>query len=129
MKKNILVVDDEPDILKTVAIALELLGYEVRTAATGMEAIDKIRLRPPDLVIIDMVLPGMSGKDAARWIKDREEYKHIPVILITALAQKYEKEALEEKEVACYLIKPFDLDQLGAKVQELLSIPLSNTQQ
>ena len=127
-KPTLLVVDDEPDIVKTVVIALELLGYEVNTAVTGTDAIDKIRLRPPDLLIIDMVIPRMSGKDVARWIKDQEEYKHIPIILITALAQKYKKEAFEEKEVECYLIKLFDLNQLGVKVQELLNISLSNPQ-
>jgi DNA-binding response OmpR family regulator len=120
MKKNILVVDDEPDIAKTVALSLELAGYEVDTATTGTEAIDKIRLRPPDLVIMDMVIPGMSGKDLARWIKKCDEYKHIPVILITALAQKLEKEAFEGNEVDGTLIKPFDLGQLEAKVKELL---------
>ena len=128
MKKNILVVDDEPDIVKTVAISLDLLGYEVNSAATGLEAIDKIRLCRPDLVIIDMVIPGMSGKDVTRWIKNRQEYRHIPVILITALAQKYETEAFEEKEVDGYFIKPFDPDQLGAKVKELLDTPILNTE-
>lgn len=120
MSKNILIVDDEPDIVKTLALALELDGYKVNTAATGIEALDKIRLFLPDLVIVDMVLPGLSGKDVARWIKNNKDYKHISVILITALAQKREKEALEKEEIDCCLIKPFDLEQLEEKVKELI---------
>lgn len=124
MGKKVLVVDDEPDIVKTVAIALELDGYNVATCASGNEALEIIRKFSPDLVIIDMVLPGMNGKDVARWIKGRKEYKHIPVILITALAQKSEEEALKEKEIDFYLIKPFDLNKLEAKVREFLKEPL-----
>ncbi len=126
MNKDILIVDDEPDIVKTVAIALELDGYRVSTAATGAEAMDKIRFHPPDLVIIDMVLPGMTGRDVARWIKNNEEYKNMPIILITALAQQNEKEALQEERINCYLIKPFALDQLETKIEELLDTPLPN---
>jgi len=120
VSKKILVVDDEPDIVKTVAIALELNGYHVRASNSGSEALGIIRDYSPDLVIIDMVLPGLSGKDVARWIKTSEAHKHIPVILITALAQKKEEEALKEKEIDYYLIKPFDLDLLEAKVKEFL---------
>jgi DNA-binding response OmpR family regulator len=123
MKKKILVVDDESDIVKTTAIALELDGYAVYTAATGVEAIATIRRCSPDLVIIDMILPEMSGKDVVRWIKRSPEYQHVPVILITALAQKSEKEALEEENIDSYLIKPFDLGHLERKVKELLRAP------
>lgn len=128
MSKKILVVDDEPDIAQTVALALELSGYEVRTSNSGSEALAIIRDYSPDLVIIDMVLPGMSGKDVARWIKGREKYKHIPVILITALAQKNEEDSFKEKEIDYYLIKPFDLDHLEAKVREFLDRALSPDQ-
>lgn len=120
MSKNILIIDDEPDIVKTVALALELDGYKVNTAATGTEAMDKIRLYLPDLVIVDMVLPGISGKDIARLIKNNKTYKHISVILITALAQEREKEAIENERIDCCLIKPFDLEQLEEKVKELI---------
>lgn len=119
-------VDDEPDIAKTVAIALELSGYDVRTSASGTEALSLVRDYSPDLVIIDMVLPGLSGKDVARRIKASDKYKHIPVVLITALAQKSEEESFKEKEIDYYLIKPFDLNLLEAKVKEFLGGDLAS---
>ena len=125
MNKNILVVDDEADIVKTVAMALELDGYKVTTAMSGTEAMEEIRVHRPDLVIIDMVLPGISGKDIAHWIKNSEGYKDIPIILITALAQQNERESFKKEEIDHCLIKPFALDQLEAKVKELLDEPLA----
>jgi CheY-like chemotaxis protein len=126
MSKHILVVDDEPDIVTTVAMALELEGYKVRTAANGSEAMEQIRSFAPDLVIIDMVLPEISGQEVARWMKESPEYRHIPVILITALAQKSEKEAFSKDAIDCCLIKPFDLKQLEKKVKDLLSGKVSS---
>jgi DNA-binding response OmpR family regulator len=73
-----------------------------------------------------MVLPGMSGKDIARWIKNNEKYKNIPIVFITALAQQNERETFKEEKLGYYLIKPFALDQLEAKVEELLGTPLSD---
>ncbi len=120
MSKKILVVDDEPDIVKTLSVALELDGYTVCTALSGAEAIEKVRSQSPDLAIIDMVLPGMTGAQVAHWIKNSREHRHIPVILITALAQQSEQKQLEEEQIECRLIKPFDLEQLEGMVAELL---------
>lgn len=117
---RILLVDDEPDIIKTTAIALTGEGYEVITAASAEEALDKVRQDNPQLLIIDVMLPKMSGWEAARRLKSDAKYGHIPVILITALAQKCEEELLDKAAADFYLKKPFDLDQLSNKIKELL---------
>ncbi|MDD5730367.1 MAG: response regulator [Candidatus Omnitrophica bacterium] len=122
MKRKVLVVDDEPDIARTIAMALELEGHEVSLAGSGQEALNKIKGGPPDLLILDMFLPEMNGKEIVRWIKSREEYKDIPIILITALAQKSEKEQFTGEQIDYCMIKPFDLGLLEQKVRELLRI-------
>jgi OmpR family response regulator RpaB len=121
-KKKILVVDDEPGILKVTSIRLEKLGYNVLTAVDGKEALDTIRSENPDLVLLDLVMPFMNGAEVCEQIKNDEKLKHIPIILFTAsgsgamTAEKIKKIGADD-----YIVKPFEPEELAGKVEEILA--------
>lgn len=117
---KILLVDDEPDIVKTTKMGLELCGYAVVTASDGQEAIDAVYREKPDLLVIDMMLPKFNADQVIRVLKNDEQYKNIPIILITALSQKNEEESIRKLNVDCCMIKPFDLNELCVKIKTLL---------
>lgn len=117
---KILLVDDEPDIIKTTKMGLELCGYAVVTAADGQEAIDAVYREKPNLLIIDMMLPKFNADQVIRMLKNDEQYKNIPIILITALSQKNEEESIQKLNINCRMIKPFDLNELRTKIKVLL---------
>ena len=118
--KRILIVDDEPDLLETIQINLEMEGYETLVAYDGFRGLDRARNENPDLIILDVMLPGMNGYKVCRLLKFDEKYKHIPIIMLTAEAQ--EKDRLTGKETGAdfYMTKPFAADKLLAKVKEYL---------
>jgi len=120
-QKRILVVDDEEDIVKTIKISLEIEGYEVIEALDGNEALDKARSENPDLIILDIMLPIIDGYEVARKLKYDDKYKHIPILMLTALTQKREQEMGLEAGADFYMTKPFDQDALNNKIKELLS--------
>src|SRR4030043_438935 len=111
MQKKILVVDDEPDLLKVILLRLKKTGYEVYSGVDGREVLDMARQITPDLIILDVYLPVINGDDVARILKKDDELKHIPVILISASTR-----ALDEKAWGCgadaYLTKPFEPEKL-----------------
>src|SRR5687768_3774929 len=84
MAAQVLVVDDEPDISALVAYHLARESYRVRTAANGLEALQAIASEPPDLIVLDLMLPGMSGLELLAEIRKRPELEHVAVILLTA---------------------------------------------
>lgn len=118
--EKILIVDDEPDIIRTTSLSLRYEGFRVITAADGQEALEKVAAEAPDLVILDIMLSRMNGDEVARALKKDEKYKRIPVILITALARKYDEDALNKIGADFYMKKPFDMDQLCNKIKEFL---------
>jgi two-component system alkaline phosphatase synthesis response regulator PhoP len=119
-KKRILIVDDEPDLLETIQINLELEGYECLVAYDGFRGYERAQKEKPDLIILDVMLPGMNGYKVCRLLKFDEKFKHIPIIMLTAEAQ--EKDRLTGKETGAdlYMTKPFSADKLLAKVKEYL---------
>ncbi len=86
MNAKVLLVDDEPDVRKTYRDILEAEGYEVTEAASGDEAIKKINGYRPDLILLDIRMPGKNGIEMARELGNREDTKGIPIVIITALA-------------------------------------------
>ena len=119
MSKKILIVDDEPDLLEMVQINLEMEGYECMVAYDGFRALDRVRKEKPDLIILDVMLPGMNGYKVCRLLKFDEKYKQIPIIMLTAEAQRADRLLGEETGADYYMTKPFDADKLLAKVKEL----------
>ena len=115
---KILVVEDNADLL---AILRDVLGmdHEVRTARRGEDAIDAAREDPPELVIMDLQLPGMSGIEAGRWIK--RELGEVPVLALTALAQNGDAEAVLRSGCCdAYMPKPASLEDIRRRVAGLL---------
>ena len=119
-KKRILIVDDEPDLVETIQVSLELEDYECLLAYDGFRGFERAQKEKPDLIILDVMLPGMNGYKVCRLLKFDEKFKHIPIIMLTAEAQ--EKDRLTGKETGAdfYMTKPFSADKLLAKVKEYL---------
>ncbi|MDQ5825095.1 MAG: response regulator [Chloroflexota bacterium] len=112
----ILVIDDEPEILTTVATILEFEGYEVEQAANGAEGLDCIERNRPSLVLLDMRMPVLNGWDFARILK--EKGVEIPVVVMTA-AQDARRWA-QEVGASGYIAKPFDVEDLLTTVGSLV---------
>ncbi len=120
-KKKIMVVDDEMYLANMIRMRLEANDYEVEIAKDGKEALEKIRKgKPPDLVILDLMMPKLDGYQVCRMMKFDVKYKHIPIIMLTARTQEKDKSMGLEVGADAYLTKPFDPQQLLEKVAELL---------
>jgi DNA-binding response OmpR family regulator len=117
MAKRILVVDDEPDIRRLVAEALEATGYDVRTAANGEEAIRAASLYIPDLVLLDIMMPGMDGFTVYERLRARPVDLKSPIIFLTARREINDKLLGFEKGAADYITKPFHIKELLARVK------------
>ena len=123
MKKRILLVDDEADLVKVVKFRLESKGYEVLSAFDGQEGLAKARKEKPDLIILDLMLPKMEGYKVCRMLKFDEKYKNIPIIMFTARAQDFDKKVGYEVGADEYVTKPFDQEVLLGKIKDLLEKP------
>ena len=118
--KKILIVDDEPDILKAVTFRVKKLEYEVVTATNGQEALDLIQKEEPDLILLDIELPVMNGYEVCQRVKTNEKLKHIPIIFLTASSASKIAEKVKEFNADDYLIKPFDSEELLKKIKNFI---------
>ncbi|HEX6071173.1 MAG TPA: response regulator, partial [Longimicrobiaceae bacterium] len=120
MAARILVVDDEPDISALVAFHLARESYRVRTVGDGMEALRAIEAEQPDLVVLDLMLPGMQGLDLLRELRRRPEMEEIPVVLLTA--RREERDRVEGLRLGAddYVPKPFSPQELVLRVGAVL---------
>jgi len=114
---RILVVDDDPEILSVVRRGLAYEGYTVDTAADGTEALTKAREKEPDLVILDVMMPGMDGIEVAKRLRQGGD---VPIIMLTAKGTVADKVAGLGSGADDYLVKPFAFDELLARVKALL---------
>ena len=117
--KNILIVDDSPTDLKHLSDILSKSGYNVSTAASAEEGIAKVKQSHPDLVLMDVVLPGHNGYQATRELSKDEATKHIPVILCTSKNQETDKVWAMRQGAKDYIVKPINAKELLAKVAAL----------
>ncbi len=119
--QQILLVDDEAMIVKVVSKRLQSVGYLVEVAMDGEEAIQKAKQLQPDLIILDLMLPKRNGYEVCEELKSDPQYKHIPILLFTALAQ--EKEIEKGNAAGCdgYVTKPFKSEILLEKIATLLA--------
>lgn len=120
MVKRLLMVDDEPEILRLVESRLKANGYEVLTALDGLTALEIAKKEKPDLIILDLMLPKMDGYKVCGLLKKDSRYSKIPIILFTARAQEEDKKLGEEVRADAYIVKPFEPIALLETIQKLL---------
>lgn len=120
MNKKILIVDDEPDILKIVSFRPKKLNCEIFTAINGTEALRMVGDIKPDLVLLDVVLPDINGQEVCLNIKNNPESKNTSVIFMTASAVSEVMEIIKKCTADDYLIKPFNPEELFEKVKKYI---------
>mgnify|MGYP004506228317 CR=1 FL=1 len=119
---RILVVDDVPDNVEILDARLSSRGYAIVTAATGEEALDRVKEEPPHLILLDVMMPGLDGHQVARRIKDDETLPFIPIILVTALNEAEDVVQGLESGADDYISKPYNFRELEARVRAMLRI-------
>ena len=116
---RILVVDDDPVILRLIEVNLDLEGFEVETADRGEDAITRARDSSPDLIILDLMMPEMSGWEIAERLQEDAKTKGIPIVFLSARTQDEDRRRGEELGVAGYVTKPFDPADLVSTIRKL----------
>ncbi len=119
--KKILVVEDDLVTQRVLSTRLEINGYEVITAPDGEDGLKKARKESPDLVMLDLMLPKMTGYEVCRMLKFDDKYKKIPIIVLSALDQQDEREKAVKAGADAVFIKPFDLELLLVKIREFIT--------
>jgi CheY-like chemotaxis protein len=120
MRSSIVVADDDPDILSIVSASLKTQGYEVHQATNGREAVDQVRAHHPDLVIMDMMMPVMSGYEATSELKADESTKSIPIVALSAKAMAADVARAADAGVDGYITKPFRMAQVLSTIEEYI---------
>src|ERR1700712_4757457 len=120
MNPRILIVEDEEALTQLLRYNLEAAGYEVETVARGDEADLRFKERAPDLVILDWMLPGLSGIEICRRLRARTETKSLPIIMLTARSEDAERIRGLTTGADDYIVKPFSVSELIARVGALL---------
>jgi two-component system, OmpR family, KDP operon response regulator KdpE len=115
--QRVLVVDDEPHILRALETTLRGAGYDVDAAATGESALTQAAVHPPDAVILDLVLPGKSGADVCRELR---QWTQTPILILSAVGEEREKVAALDAGADDYITKPFGVDELLARLRASL---------
>ena len=118
---TVLVVDDDPVILKLLEVNFEMEGFQVVRAADGAEGLERARAVHPDIVVLDVMMPRMTGYEVAKALREDDGTAHIPIIFVTARAQSNDVERGMELGVDDYVTKPFDPLDLIARVNTLLA--------
>jgi len=115
--RRVLVVDDEPQILRALETTLRGAGYDVQAARTGEEALTLAATRPPDAVVLDLVLPGKSGVEVSRELRT---WMQAPIVILSAVGDEGEKVAALDAGADDYVTKPFGIDELLARLRAVL---------
>ena len=118
---KILIAEDEPDIRELVAFMLRFAGYEVLAAANGEEAVQTASREIPDLILMDVRMPRMTGYDACRVMKANPDLRDVPVVFLSAKGQESEIQSGLEAGAEEYLLKPFSPDELTNRVRLILA--------
>lgn len=119
MAKKILIIEDEADILTLAEMRLKAAGYKILTAASSEEALKLLQKDRPDLILLDLVLPGMQGDDLCKKLKSNPKFKRTPILIFTASMIRV-PEKMDEIGADDYVIKPFDPADLLKKIKKLI---------
>lgn len=120
-KARILIADDDPQILGMLSLRYAKLGYEVFEAQDGHHALEKARREKPDVIVLDVMMPGKNGWEVARELRQSEETKDIGIVMLTAIGPQMNEMTSPLYGADDYLDKPFDFAELDAKIQALLA--------
>lgn len=120
MSAHVLLIEDEPNIAEAIRFLLLRDGWQVTVLSTGQGAMHEIQSRGPDLVILDLMLPGQSGLDILREMRASANFATLPVLMLTAKGQDRDREAALAAGVSDFMTKPFDNGQMRAAVRALL---------
>lgn len=121
-KKRILVVDDEPHIVKLVSLSLGKKKYDILSAYSGQEALRHIKGAPPDLVVLDIMMPGINGYEMCQALRENASTKHVPIIILSAKSQMEDKLHAIDVGADDYLCKPFDPAELARRIRLNLTL-------
>lgn len=119
-KETVLIVEDERDIMEMIAYNLRREGYQVREATTGESALAAIKAAQPDILLLDLMLPGLDGLEVCRRLKRDAKTEHLPIIMLTAKGDESDVVAGLELGADDYLTKPFSPKVLGARIKAVL---------
>lgn len=117
--KRVMVIDDEPHILFMVEKILKKKGYDVEVAERGEDGLKKIEKKIPDVLLLDLMMPDISGFEIARLLRKKKETKKIPIVAFTILDKEESVDLEKAPKFEAYLAKPFDIDDLLALVKKL----------
>jgi len=120
MRQTILVVDDEPDIVEIIQYNLEKSGFDVIVAADGPAALEKARDETPDLIVLDLMLPGLEGTDVCRILKQDERTRSIPILMLTAKSEEIDRIIGLELGADDYVVKPFSPREIALRIRNIL---------
>lgn len=119
MGRHVLLIEDEANITEAIRFLLTRDGWQVDTHADGSDAVEVIRAASPDLVILDVMLPGKSGMDILRDLREIEALRDLPVLMLTARGQSRDREMAEKAGVSRFMTKPFSNAEVLAAVRDL----------
>ncbi len=120
-KRKVLIADDEPNIVMALEFLLKRAGYDVRAATNGDEALALVESYAPDLVLIDIMMPGKSGYEVCQRMRERPEWRHIKIVMVTAKGREAEISKGMSLGADLYVTKPFSTQELIAAVDRLLA--------
>lgn len=119
MSKSVLLVEDEPNIIEAISFLLERDGWTVRIHSQGDDAVEAVARVSPDVLVLDVMLPGRSGFDILRDLRSAAATKHLPILMLTARGQTKDRELAESYGVSHFMTKPFSNEEMLGKVREL----------
>lgn len=121
MGRHVLLIEDEPNIIEAIRFLLTRDGWKVGTHSDGADAVEVIQAASPDLVILDLMLPGKSGMDILRDLRDIPALAGLPVLMLTARGQSRDREMAEKAGVSRFMTKPFSNAEVLTAVRDLLA--------
>lgn len=120
-KATILIIEDETDIREALSVSFQEMGYEVVTAVTGKVAVEKANQSPPDLILLDIMLPDMDGYEVCARLREGEETRKTPIIFVSAIGSEKHMQKAMDAGGTDYIIKPFGRDDLQRLAERYLS--------
>ena len=121
MDRRVLLIEDEPNIIEAIRFLLTREGWQVETHSDGGDAVEVVRSTRPDLVVLDMMLPGKSGMEILRDLRDLPDFADLPVLMLTARGQSRDRDLAEKAGVSRFMTKPFSNAEVLTAVRDLLA--------